>query len=102
MIPFLPKSQTQNHNTHTHTCCLLPLLQALLPPFPSVLGSLVKAAWQSWRELLTRLTRSEIRHWVRSSASSRTAWKVLKDPRCVWVAWCVCVWGGVLHVFMPA
>lgn len=56
-------------------------LQAQLPPFPNVLHSLVKAAWQSWRELLTRITRSEIRHWIRSSASSRAAWKILKDPR---------------------
>jgi len=56
--------------------------QAQLPPFPNVLQSLVKAAWQSWRELLTRITRSEIRHWIRATASSRAAWKILKDPRC--------------------
>lgn len=70
---------------------LLSVPQAQLPPFPNVLHSLVKAAWQSWRELLTRLTRSEIRHWVRTSASSRVAWKILKDPRCVA---CVSVCGG--------
>lgn len=55
--------------------------QAQLPPFPSILQSLIKAAWASWRELLTRITRSEIRHSIRASASSRTAWKILKDPR---------------------
>jgi hypothetical protein len=55
--------------------------QATLPPYPDVLQQLVKAGWASWRELLTRITRSELKHWINRTASSRTAWKVLKDPR---------------------
>lgn len=57
--------------------------QAALPPYPDPLGQLARAAWASWRELLTRLTRSELKHAINARASSRTAWKVLKDPRCV-------------------
>lgn len=56
--------------------------QAQLPPYPDVLAQLVKSCWNSWRELLTALTRSEIKHAISRRASARTAWKVLKDPRC--------------------
>ncbi|KAF8070897.1 5-methyltetrahydropteroyltriglutamate--homocysteine methyltransferase [Scenedesmus sp. PABB004] len=55
--------------------------QAQLPPFPDLLQQLVKASWNSLRELLTALARSEIKHAVAARASRRTAWKVLKDPR---------------------
>lgn len=55
--------------------------QAQLPPYPDVLQQLVKSCWNSWRELLTALTRSEIKHAINSNASSRVAWKILKDPR---------------------
>uniref|UniRef100_A0A383VZ44 Uncharacterized protein n=1 Tax=Tetradesmus obliquus TaxID=3088 RepID=A0A383VZ44_TETOB len=55
--------------------------QAQLPPYPDVLAQLVKSCWNSWRELLTALTRSEIKHAISRRASARTAWKVLKDPR---------------------
>eukprot|EP00775_Hariotina_reticulata_P013212 gene13212-13343_t len=55
--------------------------QAQLPPYPDVLQQLVKASWNSLRELLTALTRSEIKHAINRHAPSRTAWKILKDPR---------------------
>jgi hypothetical protein len=57
--------------------------QAQLPPYPGLLQQLGRATWAAWRELLTRLTRSELKHWINHSASSRAAWKLLKDPRCV-------------------
>lgn len=56
--------------------------QAQLPPFPDVLQQLAKAGWNSLRELLTALTRSEIKHAISRHASRRSAWKLLKDPRC--------------------
>lgn len=55
--------------------------QAQLPPYPDVGQQLVKSCWNSWRELLTALTRSEIKHAINRNASNRVAWKILKDPR---------------------
>ena len=67
---------------------------AQLPPFPDPVQQLVRAGWNSVRELLTAITRSQIKHLVRARASARVAWKVLKEPRCVLVG-CVCLWGGI-------